>query len=915
MKTNILKREPVVVNPMFLHQDEKRVKLSGEWNFRLDPNDVGVQERWFEHPFVFLEQIQVPGCWQGQGFGSDETEMHKEFFTAIRPFRATYEGTGWYSKTFTVSEEWKGERIWLNFGGSNPTTEVWLNGEYLGKHHLPFVPFGFDVTELIDFEKENHVAVRISEEDRLLGMTYYYCGKWSGLYRDVELVATGGAYIDKFSVLPNGESGEVAVKATVGGTGENVQLSTTIYDGDNKLVSVTVDAEKEKAEFSVELLQFKPWTLDTPNLYRIEVELYANGRVSDCRVDRFGFLFLSTKGKHFLINGEPYYMRGTGDFGEDPKNGSPSTERDHWRKCLKALKDMGYNYVRCQSFVPVPEYFDAADEIGVLIQSEMGMLGPIAGNSMYHTYNMWPKPTPDFREDFRSQWNSVVMRDICHPSANIYCMGNELPRTYFPKTAWRCYNETKKLKPSSFVIWSDGGHRHEFPESLPADFINEGAEVDAICDKPVIQHEFMWWSSYPDVSLKEKYKNCAGRHFSADMAIEVAGKRGTAHILPQAAKNTQVLQFMEAKAKMENLRRDYPTIAGVCHFNAMDTGMSPQGLIDMFYEQKYVTPERWQMTNGDTVILSSLNFNDRILISNTEWTCDFFVSDYSHPAMKEPQFKWCMESENGVVAAGELTYDHGAYKAVPIGTVKATVPAVEKPQKVILKAALTEGDKVVVNEWDLWIFPDAISLPKEVCMSENGEFDSNAKVVVTPRFTEELVAYAKAGGTVIVLGSEGLVRPFNSVLHLEEGRYFFTRPASFPPYEELQSGTIIQDHPMFGDLPHESYADFLFYNMLGESPGLDLEPLGFNDCDPVIRMLHSYQVGRSMGCIVERTLGKGLVIVTSLDMNKKFPEATYLLSQMCQYAISGEWENCPEITEDSIEKIISGTNVDVEDEF
>jgi len=99
MKNNILKREPIVVNPMFLHQDENRVKLSGEWCFRLDPNDVGVQERWFEHPFVFLEQIQVPGCWQGQGFGSDDTEMHKEFFTAIRPFRATYEGTGWYSKT------------------------------------------------------------------------------------------------------------------------------------------------------------------------------------------------------------------------------------------------------------------------------------------------------------------------------------------------------------------------------------------------------------------------------------------------------------------------------------------------------------------------------------------------------------------------------------------------------------------------------------------------------------------------------------------------------------------------------------------------------------------------------------------------------------------------------------------------
>ncbi len=236
-------------------------------------------------------------------------------------------------------------------------------------------------------------------------------------------------------------------------------------------------------------------------------------------------------------------MRGSGDFHDNPETGSPNTSRAHWRKCLRALRDMGYNYVRCQSFVPVPEYFDAADEVGLIVQSEMGMLGPIAGNSVYHTYGMWPKPTLDYRDNYRDQWNGIVLRDVNHPAANIYCMSNELGETYFPKTAWRCYRETKELKPTSLVIWTDGDNKPQYP----TDFVNAPAEHDAVSDLPVIQHEFQWWSSFPDVRIAPKYKNCALRNFSAELAIEAAGRHGFLHVLPKAAETSQALQYIEAK--------------------------------------------------------------------------------------------------------------------------------------------------------------------------------------------------------------------------------------------------------------------------------------------------------------------------------------------------------------------------------
>ena len=76
---NALKRQPVVVNPMLTHPEELRLSLSGDWGFRLDPEERGMREAWYRNPHVFLDTVQVPGCWQGQGFGSDAKEKHKEF--------------------------------------------------------------------------------------------------------------------------------------------------------------------------------------------------------------------------------------------------------------------------------------------------------------------------------------------------------------------------------------------------------------------------------------------------------------------------------------------------------------------------------------------------------------------------------------------------------------------------------------------------------------------------------------------------------------------------------------------------------------------------------------------------------------------------------------------------------------------
>ncbi len=89
-----------------------------------------------------------------------------------------------------------------------------------------------------------------------------------------------------------------------------------------------------------------PWSPDSPNLYVVEVVLKRGNTTLDAVSERVGFLKLSTDGEHFLINGEPYFMRGTGDFALCPETGCPDTDRERWRRKLKTLREYGYNYVR-----------------------------------------------------------------------------------------------------------------------------------------------------------------------------------------------------------------------------------------------------------------------------------------------------------------------------------------------------------------------------------------------------------------------------------------------------------------------------------------------------------------------------------------------------------------------------------------
>jgi beta-galactosidase len=912
MTVNAMALSPVRVNPVLPHPHERRVSLNDDWRFRLDPEDRGLADRWFEGTGNQGDPIAVPGCWQGQGFGGEGTDTVWDFRLEGRVFRATYKGTGWYTRMFQAPAGWQGSRLWLNFGGAHPSADVWLNNVRLGENQLPFAPFGFEVTDLIQPDKPNRLAVRVHEAHREFGLSFSFQGNWSGLYRGVELTATGPRFIEWCNIYPDVDSSSLRLRVRVGSgpvPSGALSLAVAVSPADGPTTPMTTEHPVKSAEeeFVLPVPSPRLWSPDSPNLYRVDVALRQGPAVLDAQSERVGFVKLSVDGSRFLVNGEPYYMRGTADFVACPETGCPDTDRERWRRKLKTLRAYGYNYVRCQSYVYNPEYFDIADEVGLLIQSEMGMLGAWGGTSPSHVYQ-WPKPTPGNYPILKRQWDIVVQRDVNHPSANLYCMSNEYTAGCdFHRVAWQCYHDTKAVKPTALVIWTDGGYHRDLPgdfvnvfaSACPSDIKGDPSVIDT-CGKPVIEHECRWWSAFPDVRLASKYTG-AVRPYGAEMARAAAERRGQGHLLEAYADASQRLQFAESKAKMEAIRRDGAKLAGICHFNAMDSNPSPQGVVDEFYERKLASSERWVETNGDTVVLSSLGFEDRVWGAGETLRVKLLVSDFSHPPMRAPTVAWRLVADDRVLASGEVRYAHQPFCTCAVGEVQVAIPDRAHPAAARLEVRLQEGTRVVTNAWSVWLIPAPPAFPSSLrCVTpapytwlkdwasllparaEARSSYPSSGVVLTERVDAALVTFMQAGGRAILVAGEGLVRPHPPLFGYV--KYFFTPPANYSPYEDGQNGSLIARHPMLGDFPHDGFADLQFFRMVDDAPPLDLEPLDLHGDSPVIRVIHRYPVLHPLGYLLERKVGRGGLIVCALKLTPSWPEARYLLAQIVAYA-------------------------------
>jgi beta-galactosidase len=397
----------------------KRVAFNQGWRFHLgdvaNAQDTGLDDsQW--------RQLDLPHDWSIEGEFSENAPSGTGG-------GALPGGLGWYRKTFTVPMTSKGKLVFVDFDGVYRNSEVWINGEYLGKRPYGYISFAYELTpHLIYGGGPNVIAVKVDNSQQ--PNSRWYSG--SGIYRNVWLTTLDPVHVEQWGTYVttpevNAQSATVVVKTKVS-NGSNsaapVNLTTIIQDANGREVTRTVAkevaAKGAHAEVSQTLKVSSPmlWSDDRPYVYKVVSQLQQGAKVTDRYETPLGirsFRFDVNKG--FFLNGKPVKIRGVCDHHDLGSLGAAVNTRAIERQ-LEMLKEMGVNGLRTSHNPPAPELLELTDKMGFIVMDEAFDMWKIAKTK--YDYHL------DWDEWHKRDLEDMVLRDRNHPSIIIWSIGNEV---------------------------------------------------------------------------------------------------------------------------------------------------------------------------------------------------------------------------------------------------------------------------------------------------------------------------------------------------------------------------------------------------------------------------------------------------------------------------------------------------------
>src|SRR5437867_824918 len=144
-------------------------------------------------------------------------------------------GVGWYRKTFTLPASAKDRSVFVDFDGVYRDSEVWINGQYLGKRPYGYISFEYDLSPYVTFGgRKNVIAVKVDNSRQ--PNSRWYSG--SGIYRHVRLVITDPMHVDQWGTYVTtpevtADSARVTIRTTIHNASQvdqPITLSTVVYD-------------------------------------------------------------------------------------------------------------------------------------------------------------------------------------------------------------------------------------------------------------------------------------------------------------------------------------------------------------------------------------------------------------------------------------------------------------------------------------------------------------------------------------------------------------------------------------------------------------------------------------------------------------------------------------------------------------
>lgn len=153
-------------------------------------------------------------------------------------------GVAWYRKHFKVPAGDKGKKFFLEFEGIRQGGEFYLNGQWIGRHENGVMAFGFDISDKLNFEGENVLAVRVDNSwnyhEKATGSTFEWSDKnfyanYGGINKNVYLHVTSRLY----QTLP--------LYSTLGTTGMYVYAQDFDIPGGSAVITAATQVKNDDA--------------------------------------------------------------------------------------------------------------------------------------------------------------------------------------------------------------------------------------------------------------------------------------------------------------------------------------------------------------------------------------------------------------------------------------------------------------------------------------------------------------------------------------------------------------------------------------------------------------------------------------------------------------------------------------------
>ena len=395
----------------------ENILINQDWNFRFSHQVDKNSSR----------RVDLPDTWNAQDALSGKPDYKR--------------GIGNYDKKLFIRSEWKGKRLFLRFEGANCVSNVFINGKQIGEHRGGYGAFIFEITDKVNYGKNNTVLVRVNNGEQLdvmplVGDFNFY----GGIYRDVHLLVTEDICISPLDYASPGvylfqqhvgeKQAAVLARINLSNGTEHPRQATlrlqvkegdkVVYQADKK-VTVAPHTSVQPEEMSFTLLNPRLWNgREDPFMYQTVITLVKDGKEIDKVEQPLGLRYYATDAdRGFFLNGKHLPLHGVCRHQEWAEVGNALRPMHH-EEDTRLMLEMGVNAIRLAHYPQATYMYDLMDRNGIVTWAEIPFVGP----GGYADKGFVDQPS--FRENGKEQLKEMIRQHFNHPSICFWGLFNEL---------------------------------------------------------------------------------------------------------------------------------------------------------------------------------------------------------------------------------------------------------------------------------------------------------------------------------------------------------------------------------------------------------------------------------------------------------------------------------------------------------